>query len=188
MTSVADAEKFISGELRKKLTKDFDGQPFRIFREHDLHACCYYHLRKFFSSDHRWTILNEPNLRNLKGRGINARPDIVLLFAKKKGDELEPTILFELKFRRRHGGSGKKDTKVLRRATRPGKHYKRWAKKAYYVETVIDLQKTNQLSRRKYRNKVITIPMQKHRDSFTKIFESMRNPRRPPRPTGTRKD
>ena len=95
--------RFITHELHDNLTSDFCSPPFRIFRERDLQACCYYHLRTFLTRDSAWEICTEPCLRGLKGCGRAAHPDVALLHNGKL------KALIELKFRRNRTGVGKKD-------------------------------------------------------------------------------
>ena len=157
--------RFIRKELRKKISSDFNGNPFRIFRERDLHACCYYHLRQFLWKDKDWEILNEPFLRDLKGKG--AQLDIALI----RKDKL--CFMIELKFRRKLSGIQKKDHKVLTNAVKT----KKWARKAYFIETLIEPVRKTGLTGIPYRNKYIIITMDKERrDDFLSQFHSRRKP------------
>jgi hypothetical protein len=105
---------FIRDGLKAKLEKDFGEHPFRIFREHDLHACCYFHLRQFLQRDQKWRILNEPLLRALKEDGRSALPDM-MLFRKDK-----PIFLIEFKFKQQRSGVGRNDLHKIEQAVAHG--------------------------------------------------------------------
>ena len=158
---------FISKRLKRKLKRDFCGRPFRIFRERDLHACTYYHLRTFLKGDKNWAILNEPLLRGLKGRDKSALPDIELLHNG------ELVYLIELKFPRRRTGVQRKDQRVLAKAVK----HRKWAKKAYFIETIL---KPDESRRRvvPYRNKIITIQMREDRlTEYRALYRKRRKPK-----------
>ncbi len=166
-----DVTRFIKTKqpdgLRARLSKDFSGPPFRIFRERDLHACCYFHLRRFLQSDRSWEILNEPFLQGLKRHGKGAQPDLVL-FRKNK-----PVFIVELKFRMKHTGIQRKDQHVLRNAVK----HKKWAKKAFYIETIIESSQDAGQKVVPYRNKSMTIPMKSERMAdYLDLFKRRRRP------------
>lgn len=159
--------KFIKTSLKSNLEKDFCGSPFRIFREEDLHNCTYYHLRLFLKADRNWEILNEPLLRNLKGKGKGAQPDIVL-FHKEK-----PKILIELKFKRNIYGIEKKDKKVLEKAVKN----KKWAKKAFFIQTIIDPKWESTIHVIPRLNTFIPVVMRKGRiEKYREKFSKRRKP------------
>ena len=159
--------KFIRTTLTSKLQKDYSGFPFRIFREEDLHTCTYYHLRRFLKADRNWEILNEPFLRDLKAKGRSAQPDIVL-FHKGK-----PKILIELKFKKYIRGIQKKDKKVLEKSV----ENKKWAKKAFFIQAIIDPKKETDQDVVPYRNTFITIEMKEGRkEKYLEIYHKRRKP------------
>lgn len=162
-----DIGSFIRYDLQDKLERDFCGRPFRIFQERDLHACTYFHLRRFIRADHQWEILNEPFLRGLKGSGKSAQPDLVFL---RRG---KPVLLVELKFRRRVSGVQRKDQTVLKKAVKR----KKWVKKAYYIETVVQLTRTTRRGVSLRRNRVVTIVMRNDRlGEYLHLFKQRRKP------------
>jgi hypothetical protein len=168
-----DMTRFIKTELVEKLDRDFQGLPFRIFRERDLHACCYFHLRRFVGGDPAWEVCNEPHLKGLKGRGRGAQPDVVLFHRRK------PVALIELKFRRRGSGIQRKDQRVLRRAVKKGKKNKRWVNKAFYIEVVLRPRKSRPRKVAGYRNRVISLPMNKQTLSeYLQMYRQRRKPER----------
>ncbi len=159
--------KFIRKSLVRSLEQDFCEKPFRIFRERDLHACCYFHLRLFLKKDRDWEIINEPFLYNLKGKGKSAQPDIVLL----RNGKLQ--YLIELKFRKNKLGAKKKDKKVLRNAVKK----KKWAKKCFYIEVVIEPRQKNNTKLYPYRSKSISILMDKSQlEEYKKKYGDLRQP------------
>lgn len=163
-----DVTSIIRNDLRAKLEKDFCGRPFRIFREGDLPACCYFHLRRFLRSDRNWRILTQPLLRGLKTRGRSALPDMLLLRSEK------PVFLIELKFRRRTTGAQSKDQQTLKRAV----SRRKWAKKAFYIETVVEAHRKTHRSLVPYRNRKISIVMREdRRDEYLKLFKCLRKPK-----------
>lgn len=163
-----EVTSFINHELRAKLTKDFCGRPFRIFREGDLHACCYFHLRRFLRIDRNWRILNQPLLRGLKVGGRSALPDMVLLRNERS------VFLIELKFRRRTTGVQSKDQQILKQAVSG----KKFAKKAYYIETVVEARRKTGKSLVPFRNFEISIVMpEDRRDEYLKLFKQFRKPK-----------
>lgn len=154
--------KFIKNGLISKLTKDYSRKPFRIFREEDLHACTYFHLRKHIAHDGTWEILNEPQLKGLKRRNRSRHPDMLLL---KDGIS---KFIIELKFNVHLEGIQKKDQQVLKRAV----HGKKWAKKAFFIQTIIDPIKTSKRRVRKHRNAMVSICMdRKVLPDYQKVFE-----------------
>jgi len=162
-----DVNAFIRGQLQDRLTKDFIGRPFRIFRERDLHTCSYFHLRRFLRADKRWEIVNEPFLRNLKGSGKSAQPDIVLF---RKG---KPVFIIELKFRRKNTSVRRKDKRVFRKALRG----KTWAKKAFYIQTVIEQGGKKQQNVVKNRSMTFIIPMRTDRKKeYLFLYDKRRKP------------
>jgi hypothetical protein len=168
--------RFIKTDLAEKLDSDFQGPPFRIFRERDLHACCYFHLRRFIGRDPWWEICNEPYLKGLKGRDRGAQPDVVLFYRSKA------VALIELKFRRRGIGIQRKDQRVLRRAVKKGKTNKRWVKKAFYVEVAVRPRGSRPRKVTKYRNRVISLQMnQEGLADYLQIYRHRRKPERPRR-------
>ena len=165
--SANEVTSVIRRKLKKAIAKDFSGRPFRIFRERDLHACCYFHLRRFLRSDRAWEILNEPLLRGLKGKGRSARPDIVLFHNGK------PVFLIELKFRRNSKGASSKDRRVLRNSVRN----KKWAKKAFYLEAVIQASTAKKRKLVPYRNRSISIFLREdRRPEYNTYFKGRRKP------------
>lgn len=170
-----DVTAFIRLKLKSKLEKDFSGRVFRIFRERDLHACSYFHLRRFFSNNSNWEILNEPLLRGLKGRSRGAHPDMALLRNGKL------VFLLEFKFRRRYSGVQRKDQRILRKAVRK----KKWAKKVFYIEAVIQPRRKSRRHLIPYRSRIVTIAMLPKRvDEYLKSYRLYRKPM--PRRTGMR--
>jgi hypothetical protein len=166
-----EVQSFIRHRLKSKLFNDFTRIPFRIFRERDLHACCYHHLRRFLDGDHTWEILNEPYLKNLKGRGKSAMPDMVLLRHGK------PRLLLEFKFRRRGGGLRTKEQRVMRKAVKKG-----IARKAYYIEAVIDGSKQTQRKGERYVNHIMPLEMPAARkEQYLKKWRARRKPKVPSR-------
>ncbi|HOJ19704.1 MAG TPA: hypothetical protein PLT92_14165 [Ignavibacteriaceae bacterium] len=159
--------RFIRKELREKIFSDFNNYPFRIFRERDLHASCYYHLRQFLFGDLSWEILNEPFLRDLKCKGKGAQPDIALIRRGKL------YFIIELKFRRKLSGIQNKDHMVLNNSVKN----KKWARKAYFIETVVEPLRETGLTGTPYRNKYIIIAMSKEkRKEFLSIYNKRRRP------------
>ena len=162
-----DVGRFIKNEFTAKVEADFCKPPFRIFRERDLQSCCYFHLRRFLRQDQEWSVLNEPYLRNIKGRGKGGHPDLVL-FRRDR-----PVILIELKFRRRLSGVLPRDQLVLRRAVTNA----RWAKKAYFVELVIEPSRETRRKLKPYRNCQITIVMPPDRlEDYLTAYSEKRKP------------
>ncbi len=163
-----DLGRFIMRDLRNKLTLDFCGPPFRIFRERDLQACCYFHLRTFLTPDPTWEICAEPCLRALKRASRAAHPDVALL----QNGHLK--ALIELKFRRSRRGLTKKDQHVLKRAVRKGR-YGRWVNKAYYIEVVVKPSKNGRRKGTPYRNRARSIAMAVDRlDEFLNLLKQRR--------------
>ncbi len=158
---------FIKKVLKAKLEKDFWGHPFRIFREEDLHTCAYYHLRRYLKADRNWEILNEPLLRDLKDSGKSAQPDLVLFHREK------PKLIIELKFKRTLFGIQKKDKKVLEKSV----ENKKWAKKAYFIQLIIEPKKETNQEVLLYRNKFIPIVMREDRlVEYKEVFSKRRKP------------
>ena len=124
---LSEVQSFIRNGLKDRLQHDFTRTPFRIFRERDLQACVYVHLRKFLAGDHTWEILNEPYLKDLKGRGKSAKPDMVLLRRNKT------RLLLEFKCLGRYSGLRRREQRVMGRAVKSG-----IAKKCYYIEAVME--------------------------------------------------
>ena len=140
-----------------------------IWGKPNLHASCYYHLRQFLWEDNGWEILNEPFLRDLKSKGKGAQPDIALIRRGKL------CFIIELKFRRKLSGIQNKDHIVLNNAVKN----KKWARKAYFIETVVEPLKETGRAGTPYRNKYIIVTMDKER---RKEFISIYNKRRKPEP------
>lgn len=163
-----DVGNFIKRELAEKLQKDFCEPPFRIFRERDLHSCCYFHLRSSLENDHDWAVYNEPHMRDLKAPGKGARPDIVLF---RKG---KPVYIIELKFSFRLSGARGKDQTVLTRSVRNAK----WAKKAYYIEAVVEPTRDTGRKLASYRNRKISIFMNPDMlDQYLEKYGELRKPK-----------
>jgi hypothetical protein len=159
---------FVRRKLRSKLEEDFSGRVFRIFRERDLHACSYFHLRRFFGNNSNWEILNEPLLRGLKGRNRGAHPDMALL----RNGRLN--FLLEFKFRRRYSGVQRKDQRVLRMAVRK----KKWAKKVFYIEAVIQPKRKSRRHLIPYRSRIVTISMLPGRlQEYLSLYRLYRKPK-----------
>lgn len=102
--STEDVFAWIREDLPKKVRRDVIGPHSKIFREADLQACVYFHLRKFLSRDRTWTILNCPQFADFEQRYF---PDIVLSQQHKR------RIVIELKFRHRQSGMSTHDQKKL---------------------------------------------------------------------------
>lgn len=163
-----EVNRFIGEDLIDKLKVDLNGSQFRIFRERDLHCCCYFHLRHYLNKDEDWRILNEPYLRGLNRKGRGAQPDIILFYQDK------PTILIELKFRRRLSGMKQKDENILSDAVEDNK----WVKKAYFIEAIIDPKSKTGAKNVPYRTKHLTLKVNEKRlDKFKEEFEKLRKPR-----------
>ncbi len=159
---------FIRRELKDRLQNDFSGRVFRIFRERDLHACTYFHLRRFFGKNSDWEILNEPLLRGLKGRKRGAHPDIALLRNGKL------VYLLELKFRRTRYGIQRKDQRTLKRAVKG----KKWAKKVFYIEAVVHPGSKTRRHLVPYRSGTVRIQMSENRLSkYMQSFKQLRKPK-----------
>lgn len=157
--------QFIRTKLKTELQKDFSDFPFRIFREKDLHTCAYYHLRHFLKDDSSWEILNEPLLRNLKGRGRSALPDIVL-FHKEK-----PEILIELKFKKKTFGIQKKDQKVLKKSVQ------KLVNRAFFIQTIIERKKDTNRDIDSPRIEFIPIEMWKNKkEKYLDVYDKRRKP------------
>ncbi|SRR6266404_53161 len=167
-----EVTSFIRGRSRKdglraRLEKDFGEHPFRIFREGDLHACCYFHLRQFLEGDQRWRILNQPLLRALKEDGRSALPDM-MLFRKEK-----PVFLIEFKFRRLRSGVGRNDLHKMKQAVDGG-----WAKKAFYIEAVVEARSKTGRKLQPYLGfKISTVMREEQREEYLKLSKLLRKPK-----------
>lgn len=78
---------FIKDGLRKRLVRDLKRR--RIASEADLQSCTYFHLRRYLSRDPKWTVLNQPYVRD-----TSVFPDLVL---RRRG---KTRVVIELKEKR----------------------------------------------------------------------------------------
>lgn len=163
--------RFIKHGLVEKLDRDFQGGRFRIFREPDLHACCYYHLRRLLERHPDWEICNEPHYRELKGRGRPAQHDVVLFYRGRA------VALIELKFRVHGQGLRKKDLRVLLRAVKKHKKRHRVVRKAFYLEVVLHPRGKRPRKLTAYRNHAISLLMDaKTLKAYLPVFRKRRKP------------
>lgn len=154
--------KIIKTDLVSKITKDLSKVPFRIFREEDLHACTYYHLRKHIEKDPTWEILNEPQLKGLKRRNRSRHPDLLLM---KDGIS---KFIIELKFNYHLEGIQKKDQQVLKKSVKK----KRWAKKAFFIQVIVDPKRSSKRGVWKNRNAIRSIYIDPEMlNEYKRVFE-----------------
>ncbi len=140
--SLAEVEKFVSTDLRKRLKADLRNH--KMLREAELECSVYYHLRKFLEQDDHWRLF----ARKYSGK-IGRYPDLLILMDK------HPVIAMELKWRR--GEISHKDREVLGDCLKKLK-----VNKVYFITTVkekADYEKLGWKKRpgEKYRLKEITV-------------------------------
>jgi hypothetical protein len=164
-----DWTNFIKKKLPDKLRRDLVSQ--RMFKESDLHSCCYFHLRKFGYGDKKWKILNEPYIADLKGN-----PDLLIYEGER------PKIMLELKFwTPGKSGAGRRDEEKLKHAVKN----KKWAQKAFLIEVVLDAKRsTGYDANVPYRSRVITIELpEKGSKKHTEYMDARAVFRKPKRST-----
>jgi len=155
-----DWTNFIKGELKEKLKLDLLAM--KMFRESDLQACCYYHLRQFANGRGSWRILNETWIK-----GLGRRPDLLICKSTK------PVLIIELKYRRRYEGPSSKDAEVLTTAVES----KEWARKAIFLQVVLHPTKSTGEKLPKSRGRIVTVALTEEEwKSFEPHFRTFRKP------------
>jgi len=85
----------------------------------------------------------------------------------------KPKLIIELKFKKKRIGIQKKDAKVLEKSV----ENKKWAKKAYFIQLVVDPKKATNQGVVPYRNKTIPIIMKaKRKAAYDEMYDIYRKP------------